>query len=103
MAIRGTLPRAELRQIIAATYNQVWWPSTDEVRFEGDHLPLSPADQDRAVLAAPDQAMQGLALVVGQSPCSYGLGHALLHCRYRSLVPTVEANPIKDPEATRRT
>lgn len=29
MAIRGTLPRAEMRQIIAATYHQVWWPSTD--------------------------------------------------------------------------
>ncbi len=40
MAIRGTLPRAELRQIIAATYHQVWWPSTDVVRFEGDHLPV---------------------------------------------------------------
>ncbi|XVQ86968.1 replication initiator [Microbispora siamensis] len=39
MAIRGTPPRAELRQIIAATYHQVWWPSTDIVRFEGDHLP----------------------------------------------------------------
>ncbi|SEM59972.1 replication initiator [Nonomuraea pusilla] len=40
MAIRGTLPRAELKQIIAATYHQVWWPPTHEVRFEGDHLPV---------------------------------------------------------------
>jgi hypothetical protein len=40
MAMRGTVSRAELRQIIAATYHQVWWPSTDEVRFEGDHLPV---------------------------------------------------------------
>ncbi|NAS22149.1 replication initiation protein [Herbidospora sp. NEAU-GS84] len=39
MAIRGTLPRAELRQIIAATYHQVWWPSTDTIRFDSDHLP----------------------------------------------------------------
>jgi hypothetical protein len=29
MAIRGTLPRAELKQIIAATYHQVWWPRAD--------------------------------------------------------------------------
>ncbi|MFI6537383.1 replication initiator [Nonomuraea sp. NPDC050547] len=29
MAIRGTLPRAEVRQIIAATYHQVWWPPAD--------------------------------------------------------------------------
>jgi hypothetical protein len=40
IAIRGTVSRAELRQIIAATYHQVWWPSTDHVRFEGDHLPV---------------------------------------------------------------
>ncbi|MEU3229634.1 replication initiator [Nocardiopsis alba] len=40
MATRGTLPRAELRQIAAATYHQVWWPTADEVRFEGDHLPV---------------------------------------------------------------
>ncbi|MEV4454892.1 replication initiator [Microbispora sp. NPDC049633] len=25
---------------MAATYHQVWWPSTDDVRFEGDHLPV---------------------------------------------------------------
>ncbi|MFF0243550.1 replication initiator [Streptosporangium sandarakinum] len=40
MAIRGTLPRAEIKAIAAATYHQVWWPSVDEVRFEGDHLPV---------------------------------------------------------------
>ncbi|MFD3685742.1 replication initiator [Nocardiopsis sp. NPDC058631] len=39
MATRGTLPRAELRQIAAATYHQVWWPDTDTVHYEGDHLP----------------------------------------------------------------
>ena len=37
IAIRGTVSRAELRQILAATYHQVWWPSTDAVRFDGDH------------------------------------------------------------------
>jgi hypothetical protein len=40
MAIRGTLPRAEIKQIAAATYHQVWWPPADVVRFEGDHLPV---------------------------------------------------------------
>jgi len=39
IAIRGTVSRAELRQIIAATYHQVWWPSTDHVRFEGELRP----------------------------------------------------------------
>ena len=40
MAIRGTLPRAEIRAIAAATYHQVWWPAADEVRFEGERLPV---------------------------------------------------------------
>ncbi|MEU4550373.1 replication initiator [Nonomuraea dietziae] len=40
MAIRGTLPRAEVKQIAAATYHQVWWPQIDTVKFEGDHLPV---------------------------------------------------------------
>ena len=40
MAIRGTISRRELREVIAATYHQVWWPATHAVRFDGDHLPV---------------------------------------------------------------
>jgi replication initiator protein RepSA len=40
IAMRGTVSRAELRQIIAATYHQVWWPSANEVCFDADHLPV---------------------------------------------------------------
>ncbi len=40
MAIRGTISRAELRQVVAATYHQVWWPSTDTVIYDGPHLPV---------------------------------------------------------------
>jgi hypothetical protein len=40
IAIRGTISRAELREVIAATYHQVWWPPTDTVRFDGGHLPV---------------------------------------------------------------
>ncbi|SNT36767.1 hypothetical protein SAMN05443665_102598 [Actinomadura meyerae] len=40
MAIRGTISRAELRQVVAATYHQVWWPPTDRVIFDGEHLPV---------------------------------------------------------------
>jgi hypothetical protein len=40
IAIRGSIPRPLLRQVLAATYHQVWWPSTDEVRFEGEQLPV---------------------------------------------------------------
>jgi len=40
MAIRGAISRADLRRVLAATYHQVWWPSTEVVRFDGDHLPV---------------------------------------------------------------
>jgi hypothetical protein len=40
MAIRGAVPRAVVRQVIAATYHQVWWPSTQTVRYGGDELPV---------------------------------------------------------------
>ena len=40
MAIRGTISRAELRQVLAATYHQVWWPSTQTVRHDDAHLPV---------------------------------------------------------------
>jgi hypothetical protein len=38
LAVRGSVNRPLLRQVLAATYHQVWWPSTDAVVFEGDHL-----------------------------------------------------------------
>jgi hypothetical protein len=39
-AIRGTISRAELKAITAATYHQVWWPNHDEIRYSGTHLPV---------------------------------------------------------------
>ncbi|MFF5206625.1 replication initiator [Streptosporangium sp. NPDC000396] len=47
MAIRGTLPRAEIKQIAAATYHQVWWPAVDKVTFDGEHLPVWAERADR--------------------------------------------------------
>lgn len=38
-AVRGTIPRTELRAITAATYHQVWWPTHDTIRYSGDRLP----------------------------------------------------------------
>jgi hypothetical protein len=38
-AIRGTIPRSELRAITAATYHQVWWPPHDDIVYSGDRLP----------------------------------------------------------------
>jgi hypothetical protein len=40
IAVRGTLSRTELRQVLAATYHQVWWPSVDQVAHGDGNLPL---------------------------------------------------------------
>jgi hypothetical protein len=40
IAMRGTVARAEIRCVLAATYHQVWWPSPNEVKFSGDQLPV---------------------------------------------------------------
>jgi hypothetical protein len=37
VAIRGTISRAELRQVLAATYHQVWWPPTRDVKHDDAH------------------------------------------------------------------
>jgi 8-oxo-dGTP pyrophosphatase MutT (NUDIX family) len=38
-AIRGAIPRALLRQVVAATYHQLWWPPHHEPVYTGDQLP----------------------------------------------------------------
>ncbi len=52
---------------MAATYHQVWWPPTDTVCFDGDHLPvwreptggyLDPATGE--ILPAWDQALDAI-------------------------------------------
>lgn len=39
IAIRGAIPRAVLRQVIPATYHQVWWPAHDKPLYV-DELPV---------------------------------------------------------------
>ena len=40
VAIRGTLSRTELRQVLAATNHQVWWPPASTVRYDDASLPV---------------------------------------------------------------
>jgi hypothetical protein len=67
IALRGTVARAEIRRVLAATYHQVWWPGTSAVRFDGDQLPvwdeatrnyLDPATGE--VLPTWDQALDAI-------------------------------------------
>jgi len=39
-AIRGAIPRTELRAITAATYHQVWWPAHDHLLYGRERLPV---------------------------------------------------------------
>jgi hypothetical protein len=48
-AIRGTLPRAVVKQLTAATYAQVWWPTADTAVFSDNAPPAwDPALNDGA-------------------------------------------------------
>ena len=39
-AVRGAIPRALLRDVTAATYEQVWWPECNEPEYTGSRLPV---------------------------------------------------------------
>lgn len=75
LLLRGTMPRKELKQIVAATYHQVWWPSTDEIRYTGTDLPswdeahagyVDPATG--ALLPTWDEALDAIASDDGAEP-----------------------------------
>jgi hypothetical protein len=51
-AIRGTVPRARLRDVAAATYHQVWWPPATERRYGPDRPPVW--DPDHGGYVDPD-------------------------------------------------
>jgi hypothetical protein len=74
IAMRGTVARAELRRVLAATYHQVWWPSTNAVKYDGDELPVWDEHTDSyldsgtgEVLPTWDQAWTPLARKTGRS------------------------------------
>jgi replication initiator protein RepSA len=43
-AIRGSIPHEVLRQVVAATYHQVWWPAHDQLVYT-DQLPVWDGEQ----------------------------------------------------------
>ncbi|MGH3773703.1 MAG: replication initiator [Pseudonocardiaceae bacterium] len=51
-AIRGAIPRTELRRITHATYHQVWWPHHDQLVYSGDRVPVW--DDDTRAFLDPD-------------------------------------------------
>jgi hypothetical protein len=68
VAIRGTISRTELRQVLAATYHQVWWPPATQAKYGDGVLPvwhegsgnyLDPATGE--VLPTWDQALDAIS------------------------------------------
>src|SRR5699024_518929 len=51
-AVRGTIPRALLRQVAAATYHQVWWPQHDHAVYSVENPPRW--DVDSGCYVDPD-------------------------------------------------
>jgi hypothetical protein len=51
-AIRGAIPRATIRQVVEATYRQVWWPPTTTVCYP-EHAPAPVWNPDRACYVDP--------------------------------------------------
>jgi hypothetical protein len=49
IAIRGHVSRAVLHQVTEATYHQVWWPSTTEIRYPGAVAPVWDAGRETFV------------------------------------------------------
>ncbi len=93
-AIRGAIPRTELRQIVAATYHQVWWPPHDDLVYGGDRMPVwdmqarAFVDPDsRAPLPGFDQACEGLSEPAHVGPvrgAGARQGHPRRHRRSRT-------------------
>lgn len=48
-AVRGTVPRALTKQVAAATYHQVWWPSFEKMTYSVDRPPVWDEDTESYV------------------------------------------------------
>lgn len=52
-AIRGTIPRRLIRQVVAATYHQVWWPAHDQPVYTDERMPVWDETRDPACYVDP--------------------------------------------------
>jgi hypothetical protein len=65
-AIRGTMPRRLLKQIAAATYHQVWWPSFDQPAYGVDKPPVWDVDQQAYVDPRTKQPLTPWAIALDE-------------------------------------
>jgi hypothetical protein len=84
-AVRGTISRAELRQVVTATYHQVWWPAcdapvyvdTEPVWDEGREAYVDP--NNKRPLLTWDEALDALDVDEDAQPCHVVRFGAQLH------------------------
>jgi hypothetical protein len=55
--LRGTVSRADLKRIVAATYHQVWWPQADVPVYTGRNVPVWDEDHATYVDRATGEAL----------------------------------------------
>ena len=55
VAIRGVIPRRIFKQVVAATYEHVWWPHGDEPVYTGTRLPVW--DEAKECYVDPDDGV----------------------------------------------
>ena len=80
-AARGTIPRAQIRRVVAATYHQVWWPPTATVYYP-DHTAQPTWDEHTRAYLDPST---GVALPTWDEAMD-------------ALDERLDANPATDPE-----
>ena len=107
-AIRGVIPRHLMRQVIAATYHQVWWPPTDQPLYTGPtHLPIwdedatNPDDCDGyldpdtgAILPTFDQALDDLDQAAG--PAGWEPSHVVRFGAQADIKGLISGTPEAD-------
>ncbi|MFD9948237.1 replication initiator [Nonomuraea sp. NPDC059023] len=57
IAIRGTIPRAAVRQVVEATYAHVWWPPTDGAVFDGENTPVWMPEAERYMVPTTGEVL----------------------------------------------
>jgi hypothetical protein len=95
-AVRGVIPRQIVRQVLAGTYHQLWWPPCDEPVYTDDQLPVWEPDAREfvdpgtgAVLPSWEQALDDLDADPAAKPA-----HVLRFGRqfdYQGIIATDEA------------
>jgi hypothetical protein len=94
IALRGAVSRSDLRRVIAATYHQVWWPSTDRVCYDADHMPAWDETRRRYVDRRPGSCCRPGMRRWTRSACT------MTRCTWPGWAASSRARACSPPAAT---